>query len=149
MNQKRNEPQYKEWVIPSWSSFLPLLAIYPTLWLTLLPIEPNLGVGLGIVLTLLVALLMFAKSARISVDVDYLSVANAAIERKFISAVEVVPVEEGFSARGSALDPRAWIHFQGSVKPMLRVMISDPADPTPYWLFSTRKPQALAKALGF
>lgn len=149
MNQKRNEPHYKEWVIPNWTSFLPVLAIYPTLWLTLLPIDPNLGVVLGIVLTLLVAFLMLAKSARISVDADYLSVANAAIERKFIAGVEVVPAEEGFAARGRALDPRAWIHFQGSVKLLLRVLIEDPADPTPYWLFSTRQPQKLAKALGF
>lgn len=149
MDQKRNEPQFKEWVIPNWTSFIPLLAIYPTLWLTLLPIDENLGVWLGVIITVVVALLMLAKSARITVDADYLSVASATIERKFIVAVEVVSPEDGFAARGSDLDPTAWIHFQGSVKTMARVIIADPADPTPYWLFSTRKPLKLAKALGF
>ena len=148
MNQKRNESQYKEWVIPNWTSFIPVLAVFPTLWLTLLPIDETLGVLLGIVLTVVVVLMMLAKSARISVDENYLSVAQAVIERKFVVAVEVVSQEDGFAARGSGLDPRAWIHFQGSVKTMARVFIDDPEDPTPYWLFSTRRPEELANALG-
>jgi len=149
MNQQRSEPQYSEWVLPNWTSFLPVLAIYPTLWLTFLPIDLALGTWLGVGLTLLVAGLMIAKSARITVSDDYLSVANAMIERKFIVGVEMIAGEEGFAARGRNLDSRAWIHFQGSVKTLIRVHIEDPDDPTPYWLFSTRKPEKLAKALGF
>jgi hypothetical protein len=149
MNEQRNEPLYSEWVLPNWASFLPVLAIYPTLWLTFLPINQNLGIWSGIGLSLAVAALMFAKSARINVSEKYLEVANAAIERKFISGVEAVPEADAFAARGRDLDPRAWIHFQGSVKTLLRVTISDESDPTPYWLFSTRDPEGLKKALGF
>ena len=33
------------------------------------------------------------------------------------------------------------------VKTAVRVELTDPADPTPYWLLSSRHPQALASAL--
>jgi hypothetical protein len=149
MNQQRSEPHYSEWVLPNWTSFLPVLAIYPTLWLTFLPIDLVLGTTLGIGLTVLVIILMIAKSARIKVSDSSLVVANASIERRFISAVETIAAEDGFAARGRDLDPRAWIHFQGSVKTLVRVTIEDPEDPTPYWLFSTRNPVELRKALGY
>jgi hypothetical protein len=103
----------------------------------------------GVILSLVVAGLMIAKSARILVSEHVLQVANASIDRKFIAAVSVISKEEGFAERGRNLDPRAWIHFQGSVKTLVKVEINDSSDPTPYWLFSTRKPSELKKVLGF
>jgi hypothetical protein len=92
---------------------------------------------------------MIAKSARIVVTDSTLRVSNASIDRKHISNVVVIAKDEAFAARGRDLDPRAWIHFQGSVPTLIRVVISDPADPTPYWLFSTRNPEKIKKVLGF
>ncbi len=149
MNEQRTEPHYSEWVLPNWTSFLPVLAVYPTLWLTFLPINELLGVWLGVGLSVATVGLMFAKSARIEVDPEYLSVSNAKIERSFVSNVQAVPTDEAFAERGRNLDSRAWIHFQGSVKTLVKVTISDPDDETPYWLFSSRKPEELKKALGF
>ena len=149
MNDVRNEVQYTEWVLPNWTSFLPILAIYPTLWLTFLPINVSAGAWSGVILSVVVAALMIAKSARVTIDVDELYVANARIERRFIVAADVVSADEGFAARGRDLDPGAWIHFQGSVKTLVRVWIQDPSDPTPYWLFSTRNPEKIKAILGF
>jgi hypothetical protein len=149
MNQKRIEPHYSEWVLPKWTSFLPVLAIFPTFWLTFLPIDDVLGSVLGIVLTIAVVALKIAKSPRIAVTDEHLVVANAQIERKFIRAVSTIGADGVFAARGCDLDSRAWIHFQGSVNSLLKVEILDPHDPTPYWLFSTRNPEDLKEALGF
>lgn len=123
--------------------------VYPTLWLTFVPIDETLGVLLGVALTALFATLMLAKSPRIAVTEESLVVGRATLERKFINSVTVVSAEEGFSERGRNLDPGAWIHFQGSVKTMLKVNVNDPEDPTPYWLFSTRRPVEIAEVLGF
>jgi Protein of unknown function (DUF3093) len=149
MNESRNEPLYSEWVLPNWTSFLPTLAIYPTLWLTFLPINVTAGTWSGVALTLLVIGLMIAKSSRIEISDQDLRVSNARIERKFIVAVDVIEAEEGFAERGRNLDPRAWIHFQGSVKTLAKVWINDPEDPAPYWLFSTRRPDEMKRVLGF
>jgi Protein of unknown function (DUF3093) len=147
MTELRNEPRYSEWVLPNWTSFLPTLAIFPTMWLTFLPISVNVGFWSGVALTALVVLLMIAKSARVEVTGSSLKVSNAQIERKFIKSVEVIDADQGFFERGSGLDTRAWIHFQGSVKTLAKVWISDPEDPTPYWLFSTRNPAELKRVL--
>jgi hypothetical protein len=147
MTELRNEPRYSEWVLPNWTSFLPTLAIFPSMWLTFLPINVNVGFWSGVALTALVVLLMIAKSARIEVTGSSLKVSNAQIERKFIKSVEVIDADQGFFERGSGLDTRAWIHFQGSVKTLAKVWISDPEDPTPYWLFSTRNPAELKRVL--
>lgn len=149
MNEQRIEPQYKERVLPRWSSFLPVLGVFPALWLTFLPIKESAGFWSGISATVLIILAMIAKSAQIVVTESLLKVANASIDRAHISNVVVIPKGEGFAARGRDLDPRAWIHFQGSVPTLVRVELNDPADPTPYWLFSTRKPDEIKKVLGF
>ena len=147
MNEQRSEPQYTEWVVPNWTSFLPILAIYPTFWLTFLPIDVTVGTWTGIFISALVVVLMLAKSARITVSAGILRVSNAQIDRKFIIEVEAIGSEDGFAERGRNLDPRAWIHFQGSVKTLCKVWINDPDDPTPYWIFSTRNPEELKRVL--
>jgi hypothetical protein len=149
MNQQRIEPKYSEWVLPKWTSFLPVLGIFPTFWLTFLPIDLVLGSWLGVALTAIVIFLKIAKAPRISVTDEVLSVANAQIDRKFIIAVVAIGPDGVFAARGRDLDSRAWIHFQGSGDSLVRIEISDPSDPTPYWLFSTRNPGVLKEALGF
>jgi hypothetical protein len=147
MEQPRNEPLYSEWVLPNWTSFLPILAIYPTAWATFVPFDVNLGIVVGIALTLLVPVLMVAKSSKVAVFEDSLRVANAQIDRKFIVRSEVIGPDQAFAERGRDLDSRAFIHFQGSVKTLIKVYLNDPEDPTPYWLFSTRKPEQLKKVL--
>jgi hypothetical protein len=149
MDEKRIEPQYTEWVLPNWSSFIPLLGIFPALWLTFLPINVFIGIWSGLGATILVGSLMVAKSARIVVTQGQLQVSNAKIDRRFVAGVTVIDKSNAFAARGRDLNPRAWIHFQGSVQTLARVEINDPEDPTPYWLFSTRNPEKLKASLGF
>ena len=149
MNEQRIDLQYSERVLPKWTSFLPVLGVFPAIWLTLLPINEAAGVIAGVVTTVVIALVMIAKSAKISISSDSLEVSNASIERKHISGVEVISKGEAFAARGRELDARAWFHFQGSVETLVRVRINDPADPTPYWLFSTRRPEQIKEVLGF
>jgi hypothetical protein len=149
MNEQRIEPKYTERVLPRWSSFIPVVGVFPALWLTFLPINEVIGLWSGVASTALIVFVMIAKSATVQITDDALRVSNASIERKHISGVEVVPKEDAFSARGRDLDPRAWIHFQGSVPTLVKVELSDPEDPTPYWLFSTREPQEIKRILGF
>ena len=51
------------------------------------------------------------------------------------------------SQRGAQLDARAWPLIRGWVSPVVRVTVTDPQDPTPYWLVSTRHPEKLVEAL--
>ena len=44
-------------------------------------------------------------------------------------------------------DARAYLVLRPYLKRAVKVEITDPADPAPYWLVCTRHPEELAKAL--
>ena len=48
---------------------------------------------------------------------------------------------------GVDADARAYLLLRPYLKRGVRVDIADPADPTPYWLVSSRRPAALVSAL--
>ncbi len=49
---------------------------------------------------------------------------------------------------GPGLDVRAYLCIRGWIRTGVRVDLTDPNDPTPYWLVSSRRPDELATALG-
>jgi hypothetical protein len=56
-------------------------------------------------------------------------------------------VESTRLARTRDADPHGYFALKGYVRTSVRVWVDDPGDPVPYWLVSTRDPQALAAAL--
>jgi Protein of unknown function (DUF3093) len=50
-------------------------------------------------------------------------------------------------ARGVELDARAFLCLRGWLAEGIRIPVLDPADRTPYWLLSSRRPDALIAAL--
>jgi hypothetical protein len=62
---------------------------------------------------------------------------------------EAVPLDkEGMRmAAGRDADARAFLVLRPYMKRGLKVAVTDPADPTPYWLFHTRNPDTLAAVL--
>lgn len=91
------------------------------------------------------ALLSMSKSVVVTGQEFYAGVAH--IDRSLVG--EVVPLDKrrAFLARGQDLDARAYLMTRPWVSAAVQVPIDDPADPTPYWIVSTRKPQELAAAL--
>jgi hypothetical protein len=49
--------------------------------------------------------------------------------------------------RGQRLDARAWLLIRGWIDPVVKVELNDETDPAPYWLVSTRQPDAVIDAL--
>lgn len=64
-----------------------------------------------------------------------------------ISRVAIVPASAKSAALGRQLDPAAFVRHRSWVGPMVLVVLDDENDPTPYWLVSTRKPEALVAEL--
>lgn len=76
-----------------------------------------------------------------------LQVAGARLPARFVDSVETISAGRKRKALGPELDPAAYIMHRGWVGPILRVSLRDPDDPTPHWLFSTRRPEKLAELL--
>jgi hypothetical protein len=72
---------------------------------------------------------------------------RARIPVRFTASPESFRREEATAKRGPELDARAWLCLRGWIDPIVRVHITDPDDPAPYWVVSTRHPDELVAAL--
>jgi hypothetical protein len=140
-------PHYRERLWPApWLYFATALVI-PASLLVFLPINLLAGIGVAVVLYVGCVLLLLAASPRITVAGDELTAGRARIPLALIGSAEAFSGDEARAERGTRLDARAWLLIRGWVDPVVRIQITDPQDPTPYWLVSSRRPAELAAAL--
>ena len=104
-------------------------------------------IGYAVCVPLVVAALLVLGRARVQVDGGQLRVGSAAVPLRSVGRVEVVDRRDKQAALGPELDPAAFVLHRGWVGPLVRVEITDPDDPTPYWVFSVREPDRLLSAL--
>lgn len=138
---------FREVLRPSWWMYLIAAFMIPTIILVMAPINLILGIIISIVVYLLIVIPMFASSPTITVTSDQLRVGKAHIDLSYVGTVSAYSGNYAVAARGPELDARAWIFLRGWVNPVVKVEITDPDDPTPYWLFSSRRPEELVAAL--
>ena len=100
-------------------------------------------------LTQLVGLLFLSQSTPLEIEVtaDLLRVGPARIERKYISGVTSLTSEEMRILRGPKINTAAYMQIRFWISTGVKITISDPQDPTPYWLVSSKKARQLAGAL--
>lgn len=104
-------------------------------------------IGYAVIVPLLVGVLVRMGRTRVRVDDNELQVGSARLPLRFVGRVEVVERPNKQAALGPELDPSAFVLHRGWVGPMVRIEVTDPADPTPYWIVSVRDPDALCAAL--
>jgi len=97
----------------------------------------------------LVALIFLWQSTPLEIKVaaDSLHVGPAHIERKYISSAVALSGEEMRELRGPKINTTAYMQIRFWIPTGVKVTISDPQDPTPYWLVSSKKAHQLADAL--
>jgi hypothetical protein len=134
--------------VPWWGWLLPLLAA------VLLAAEIHMGYPgvrswLPYLITVPFTVVMLLRLGRVKVEVrdGELRVGDAHLPLRFVGDVEVLPAQAKRKALGPELNPTAFLVHRGWVGPVLRVHLTDPADPTPYWLFSVRSANRLAAVL--
>jgi hypothetical protein len=101
----------------------------------------------GVLLAAVFGLLVWIGSSRIEVRDGLLYAGPARIELRHLGDVEALDKEATRRVHGVDADARAFLHTRPYISRAVRIAIDDPADPTPYWLVSTRHPRTLAAAL--
>ncbi|MCX5051565.1 MULTISPECIES: DUF3093 domain-containing protein [unclassified Streptomyces] len=86
-------------------------------------------------------------SVRIRVVGGSLIAGEAKIPVTALGEAEVLDQEEARAWRTYKADTRAFLLLRAYIPTALRVMVTDPEDPTPYLYLSTREPERLAEAL--
>jgi hypothetical protein len=94
----------------------------------------------------LVTLLLVTTPA-VTVSTDSFVAGRAAIPTAMVSGIEALDPAQMRQARGVGLDARAYLCIRGWLPAGAKVILNDPEDPTPYWIVSSRTPDALVLAV--
>ncbi|MDO9456533.1 DUF3093 domain-containing protein [Nocardioides sp.] len=120
-----------------------------SLWLALVVAVPGLlaWAVTAVAVALLTLLLRTYGGARIVVDDGVLRVGRARIEGHHLGRAVPLDADQARRTAGVEADARAFLLLRPYLSRAVKVEVTDPADPAPYWLISTRHPDQLAHAV--
>jgi hypothetical protein len=133
-----------------WASpwvFVATALVIPASLLVFLPINLVAGAVVAVVLYAAILVLIAVGSPVVEVTTTTFTAGRARVPLSLIGPVTAYREEAATAQRGVELDARAWLLIRGWVSPVVRVELLDPNDPTPYWIVSSRNPEALVSAL--
>ena len=120
-----------------------------SLWLAVIVAVPGAVAWAvtGAAVALMASLFLTYGAALVSVEDGWFRAGRARVELRFVGEVVPLDAEATRLVAGRDADARAYLLLRPYRKRAVKVSLRDPADPTPYWLVSTRRPDALAAAL--
>jgi hypothetical protein len=120
-----------------------------TLWLAVVVAVPGptAWVTTAIALAALAGGLGAYGNARVSIEGTTFRAGRAHIDATYVGTATALDADQTRRAAGVEANARAYLVMRPYLKRAVKVEITDPADPTPYWLVSSRRPDQLASAL--
>jgi hypothetical protein len=120
-----------------------------SLWLALVVAVPATVAWpvTGVALLVLAACFLSYGGVRIVVADGELRAGRAHIAAAHLGTAEALDAEQTRRVAGVEADARAYLLLRPYLKRAVRVEITDPADPAPYWLVCSRHPDELVGAL--
>lgn len=145
-----SDSTYRErlWVPVRW--WLLGLGFLFSIWVAIIVAAPGklATIITAIAFLALAAAFLLYGGATIQVDAGSLRAGSATIPRRFLGTVTPLDRAQTRALLGVGADARAYLLTRPYLSRSVRIELHDPADPTPYWVLGTRRPQRLAAALG-
>ena len=102
----------------------------------------------GAACSLLAATGLFARAGiLVSVDDHAIRIGRAEIDHPYIAGCRALDADGTRRRAGVQADARAHLVLRPYIATAVEITLSDPADPVPYWLVSSRRPEELAATL--
>ncbi|QNN52983.1 DUF3093 domain-containing protein [Nocardioides mesophilus] len=101
----------------------------------------------GVLFALMAAVFLGYGAARVAVEDGTLYAGRARIGVEHLGVPVALDAPASRRLAGPDADARAYLLLRAYVKRSVLVPVEDPADPTPYWLVSTRHPDRVAAAI--
>jgi len=121
--------------------------VIPASLLVFLPINTTAGVVVAIVLYVSCVILLILGGPVIEVtDADFRA-GRARLPISIVGTVEGFAGDEARVERGVGLDARTWLLIRGWISPLVKIQNLDERDSAPYWVVSTRHPDAVVAAI--
>lgn len=138
---------YSERLTPGPALFIACALLIPSGLLVFLPIDFGVGIIAAIALYAAAVAFLLLTTATVRVTDMQLIAGRASLPLEHVGTAIALRGQDAFIARGQQLDARAFTLLRGFVKDVVRVENTDPQDPAPYWVISTRRPEQLAAVL--
>ena len=129
-----------------WVQGTMLIAI---VWLATVVAVPAVAAGVvtAVAAVLMTSLYLLIGAARLTVADGSFRAGRAHIGAEHLGPAVALDAEQTRRTAGVEADARAYLLLRPYLKRAVKVEITDPADPAPYWLVSTRHPDELVTAL--
>ncbi len=120
-----------------------------SLWLAVLAATPEVVAWsvTAVAVAVMVALFVAYGRARVAVEDDTFRAGRAHIRLEHVGEVTALDAEGLRRQAGVDADARAYLLLRPYLKRGVRVDITDPSDPAPYWLVGCRRPEAVVTAV--
>ncbi len=147
-NVQRDIPgRYRERLTPPLWVFVAAALTGPMAALVVVPIDPSASLAAGVLVSAAVIAALVAISPVITVENGVLRAGRAHIDVVWLGVPSEFSGTAARAQRGPDLDLRSWHLIRGGIDPLVVVPITDPDDPAPSWVISTRTPDRLSAAI--
>ncbi len=145
----KDGPRYREHLgAPGWAwlvMFVLVLSLTLAFWV---PLGAVAGICCLVLGSALVVWLLITTAPTVVVANRELRIGRVHIDADYIGLVATLDEKATADARGANADPRAFTILRPlTAKESVSLEILDDEDPHPYWLVSSRDPQALGQAI--
>jgi hypothetical protein len=145
-------PAFRERVLPGPGGWSAAVGFAVVLGVALWPVDDVLSLSATLVALVVLVGLLWWTSPVVSVGpgpdgTQVLRAGRATIPVALLADAVALDRSAMTAALGPTLDARAYVCLRAWARTGARISLDDPADPTPYWLVSTRRPAALVAAL--
>nr|WP_296066110.1 DUF3093 domain-containing protein [uncultured Actinoplanes sp.] len=142
-------PAYAERLRVSWWAWPAMIAIVLIVGFEVLLGFPGVPpwVPFLVLIPSTAAVLLWAGRIKVTVTADELLVDDARLPVSVIGDVVALDAAGKRESLGVGAHPLAFVIQRPWIGPAVQVLLDDPADPTPFWVISTRRPVELATAL--
>ncbi|MGQ4518109.1 DUF3093 domain-containing protein [Dermabacteraceae bacterium P13077] len=113
----------------------------------MIPLSLRLAAFVAVAACVGMCVWMWNLSPVIEVSAQRFRAGRASIDASLLGEADAPTREESASLMSTGYAPLAYHCTRAWVADTVRVQVADPADPTPYWLVSSRRPQELVSAL--
>jgi hypothetical protein len=139
--------EYRERLSPSLWVLVAAAVCGPMAALVFSPIDTTVALVVGLFVSVGIVAALVALSPVVELRDGELRAGRAHIPVEHLGAPVGVIADDARTARGSGLDHRAWHVIRGGIDGIVTVPVTDPDDPTPVWVVSTRTPDRLVAAI--
>ena len=138
---------YRERLWPAPWLFISTALVIPASLLVFLPISTTAGIVVAIVLYAACVGGLILGGPVIEVADGEFRAGRARLPLSIVGTVEGFSGDAARAERGQRLDARTWLLIRGWISPLVKIQILDEQDSAPYWVVSTRRPDAVVAAI--